>query len=79
MENSNKVKKIEDQKNGKTTYLFNEGIEISIYKNGIFIESTDYHAFPCFINEKQLKKLCLHIDKRKTHKMKNYIKKKIKP
>ncbi len=49
-----------------TKEFIKNGYRISVYNNGILIESTDYHSFPLLLNEKILKELCLNVDRRKT-------------
>ncbi len=52
---------------------FKEGFTISFYKNGIIIEAVDYHPVPLFLDEKKLKSIGLHLDRKKTRKLRDYI------
>ncbi len=54
----------------------NEGFEINVYNNGLLINCTDYHAKPLFLDEKKLKSIGMHIDKRKTRKLEKWLKSK---
>ncbi len=73
MDQNNNNEKPDKEKRSSYIQEFKEkGFEISVYSNGLVIKSIDYHSTPLFLDEEKIKSLGLHLDKKKTEKLKKW-------